>query len=204
MSDIPPEIAVSPVQHLPILKAYADPLGLVSLMHHDVPPEMEVDAGTVVLALVLDTLSGRSPLSRLEACFAQQDTALLLGQTVPPQALKDATAGRVRDRLYDVGTMRLFTAWAVRAATRLGLERRSVHCDPTSRRVWGDDQGAETPDLPCQGTDGESKEKRPALKPLVLSTRCVDRAVPIWGQPADGNASDKTLHTTRLSDLAQL
>jgi hypothetical protein len=37
-----------------------------------------VDAGTVVLALVLDTLSGRSPLYRLEEFFAQQDTALLL------------------------------------------------------------------------------------------------------------------------------
>jgi hypothetical protein len=79
MSDIPPEIAVYPVQHLPIIKAYADQLGLVSLINHYVPTEMEVDAGTVVLALVLDTLSGRSPQSRLEACFAQQDTALLLG-----------------------------------------------------------------------------------------------------------------------------
>jgi len=34
--------------------------------------------------------------------------------------------------------------------------------------------------------------------------RCVDRAVPIWGQPEDGNASDKTLTTTRLSEIAQI
>jgi transposase len=33
---------------------------------------------------------------------------------------------------------------------------------------------------------------------------CVDRAVPIWGKPEDGNASDKTLHTTLLSEIAQL
>jgi hypothetical protein len=38
---------------------------------------MDVDAGTVVLGLVWDTLSGRSPLSRLDEFFAQQDTALL-------------------------------------------------------------------------------------------------------------------------------
>jgi len=31
---------------------------------------MGVDAGTVVLAMVLDTLSGRSPLYRLEEFFA--------------------------------------------------------------------------------------------------------------------------------------
>jgi transposase len=38
----------------------------------------------------------------------------------------------------------------------------------------------------------------------VLSTLCVDRAVPIWGKPEDGNASDKTLNTTLLSEIAQL
>jgi hypothetical protein len=129
-----------PVHHLPILKAYADQLGLVSLINHYVPTAMEVDAGTGVLALVLDTLSGRSPLYRFAAFFPQQDTALLLGKAVPPQALNDDPVGRVLDRLYDFGTMRLFTACAVRAATRFGLERREVHFDTTSRSVWGEHQ----------------------------------------------------------------
>jgi transposase len=204
MPGLPPEIKVYPVHHLPIIKAYADQLGLVSLINHYVPTEMGVDAGTVVLAMVLDTLSGRSPLYRLEEFFAQQDTELLLGKAVPPQALNDDTAGRVLDRLYDFGTMRLFTACAVRAATRFGLERRYVHFDTTSRSVWGDYQFAETQDLPFQVTYGYSKDKRPDLKQFVLSTLCVDRAVPIWGKPEDGNASDKTLNTTLLSEIAQL
>jgi hypothetical protein len=67
MSDLPPAIEVYPVHHLPIIKAYAAQLGLVGLINHYVPTEMDVDAGTVVLGLVLDTLSGRSPLYRLEA-----------------------------------------------------------------------------------------------------------------------------------------
>src|ERR671933_2024876 len=204
MQALSPTIEVYPVQHLPILKAYADQLGLVSLINHYVPTEMEVDAGTVVLALVLDTLSGRSPLYRLEEIFAQQDTELLLGKAVPPQALNDDTAGRVLDRLYDFGTMRLFTACAVRAAMRFSLERRYVHFDTTSRSVWGDYQFAETQDLPFQVTYGYSKDKRPDLKQFVLSTLCVDRAVPIWGKPEDGHASDKTLNTTLLSEIARL
>jgi transposase len=204
MQALPPAIEVYPVHHLPIIKAYADQLGLVSLINHYVPTEMEVDAGTVVLAMVLDTLSGRSPLYRLEEFFAQQDTELLLGKAVPPQALNDDTAGRVLDRLYDFGTMRLFTACAVRAAMRFGLERRYVHFDTTSRSVWGDYQFAETQDLPFQVTYGYSKDKRPDLKQFILSTLCVDRAVPIWGKLDDGNASDKTLNTTLLSELARL
>jgi len=204
MQALAPAIEVYPVHHLPILKAYADQLGLVSLINHYVPTEMGVDAGTVVLAMVLDTLSGRSPLYRLEEFFAQQDTELLLGKAVPPQALNDDTAGRVLDRLYDLGTMRLFTACAVRATTRFSLERRYVHFDTTSRSVWGDYQFAETQDLPFQVTYGYSKDKRPDLKQFVLSTLCVDRAVPIWGKPEDGNASDKTLNTTLLSEIAAL
>jgi len=132
---IPPEIEVYPVHHLPIIKAYADPLGLVGLVNHYVPTEMDVDAGTVVLGLVLATLSGRRPLYRVEAFFAHQDTELLLGKAFPPQAFTDATAGRVLDRLYDMGPMKLFTAGAVRAVRQFGLERRYVHCETTSRNV---------------------------------------------------------------------
>jgi transposase len=58
--------------------------------------------------------------------------------------------------------------------------------------------------LPFQITYGYSKDKRPDLKQFVLSTLCVDRAVPIWGKADDGNASDKTLNTTLLSEIAQL
>src|SRR5262249_45620711 len=108
---------------------------LVGLRNHVVPTEMDMDAGTVVRGLVLDTLSGRRPLQRLAEFFAQHDPALLLGKAVPPQALTDDPVGRVRERLYDCGTMRLCTAWAARATMRLGLERRSVPCATTSRRV---------------------------------------------------------------------
>ena len=141
----PPEL--SNFQELPgragglrlvIIKAYADQLGLVGLINHYVPTAMDVDAGTVVLGLVFDTLSGRSPLYRLEEFFAHQDTELLLGKAIPPQAFTDDTVGRVLDRLYDFGTMRLFTACAVRASMRFDLERRSGHFDTTSRSVWGD------------------------------------------------------------------
>jgi transposase len=204
MHGIPPEIEVYPVQHLPIIKAYADQLGLVGLINYHVPTAMDVDAGTVVLGLVLDTLSGRSPLYRLNEFFASQDTALLLGKPLPPHAFNDDTVGRVLDRLYDTGTIKLFTACAVRAAARFGMERRYVHFDTTSCSVWGDYQFAEEQDVPFRVTYGYSKDKRPDLKQFVLSTLCVDRAVPIWGKPEDGNASDKTLNTTLLSEIAQL
>ena len=112
------------------------------------------EAGTVVLAMVLDTRRGRSPLSRLEAFCAQHDTELLLGKAVPPPALHDETAGRVLERLSACGTMRLCTACAVRAATRCGVERRSGPFATPSRSVWGDSHLAETQARPLQGPYG--------------------------------------------------
>jgi hypothetical protein len=173
MPGLPPEIEVYPVQHWPMMQAYADQLGLVGLLNHDVPTEMDVDAGPVVLGLVLETLSGRSPLYRLEEVFARQDPARLWGQVMPPQALSDDTVGRVRDRLYDMGPMQLFPACAVRAAAPWGWERRYGHLATTSCRVWGDDECPAPQEMPCRVPPGESQDQRPALKPLVLSRRGV-------------------------------
>jgi transposase len=205
MSVIPHEIEAYQVQHLPIVKASADKIGLVEVIHQLVPTEMMVDPGTLVLGLVLDTLSGRSPLYRLEAFFARQDTELLLGQSLPAQAFTDDTAGRVLDLLYEVGTMKRFTACAVRADQVFGLDKRSGHFATTSVSVYGEylpPEDLQEQEVPLTITHGSSKDKRPDLKQCVLSTLCVDRAVPLWGKPEDGHASDKTVNNTLLSDIA--
>ena len=74
----------------------------------------------------------------MEEFFTHQDTALLLGKGVAPEAFQDDTVGRVLERLYDVGTMKIFTACAVRADQVSGLDKRYVHCDTTSISVYGD------------------------------------------------------------------
>ena len=205
MSLVPPPIDAYQVQHLPIIKAYADKIGLVEVINQVVPTAMTIDAGTMVLGLILDTLSGRSPLYRLEEFFAHQDTALLLGKTVAPEAFHDDTVGRVLDRLYDTGTMKVFTACAVRADQVFGFDKRYVHFDTTSMTVYGDyvlPEETKEQVVPFTITHGYSKDKRPDLKQFVFATLCVDRAVPIWGTPEDGNASDKIVNNTLLSDIA--
>ena len=200
-----PTIEAYQVQHLPIVKAYADKIGLVEAINQVVPTEMAIDPGTIVLGMILDTLSGRSPLYRLEEFFTHQDTALLLGKAVPPEAFQDDTVGRVLERLYATGTMKVFTACAVRADRAFGFDKRYVHFDTTSITVYGDyrppEEAAEQ-EVPFRITYGYSKDKRPDLKQFVFSTLCVDRAVPLWGKPEDGNASDKTVNNTLLSNIA--
>jgi hypothetical protein len=61
-----------------------------------------------------------------------------LGKAVPAEAFNDDTVGRVLDRLYDTGTMQVFTACAVRADPVFGFDKRDVHFDTTSVTVYGD------------------------------------------------------------------
>ena len=200
-----PTIEAYPVQHLPIVKAYADKIGLVEVINQWVPTEMAVDPGTIVLGMILDTLSGRSPLYRLEEFFAHQDTALRLGQAIAPEAFNDDTVGRILERLYATGTMKVFTACAVRADQVCHFDKRYVHFDTTSVSVYGDYRPPEDQqehEVPFTITHGYSKDQRPDLKQFVFAMLCVDRAVPIWGTPEDGNASDKTVNNTLLSNIA--
>lgn len=104
--------------------------------------------------LVGETRRGRRPRSRFEAGVAPQAPARLVGQACPPAAWTADAVGRVLARLDARGTMPLVPAWAVRAAARLRLACRSGPLAPTACRVWGDDQGAEARDVPCQLTAG--------------------------------------------------
>ncbi len=171
-----PPIEAYQVQHLPLVKAYADKIGLVEVINQVVPTEMDVDPGTIVLGMILDTLSGRSPLYRLEEFFTHQDTALLLGKAVAPEVCNDDTVGRILERLYDVGTMKIFTACVVRADQVYGLDKRYVHFDTTSISVYGDylppegHPGQQEQAVPFPITLGYSKDKRPDLKQCVFST----------------------------------
>jgi Domain of unknown function (DUF4277) len=127
------------------------------VIHQVVSTEMAIAPGTIVLGMLLETLSGRSPLYRLEECFAHQETARLLGKAITPDAFDDDTVGRVLDRLDDTGTMQVFTACAVRAAQVFRFDKRSVHFDTTSVRVYGAYRPPEEPQapaVPCTITPG--------------------------------------------------
>jgi hypothetical protein len=61
------KIAAYVVGHLPTVKSFAVKIGLVDIINELVPSKMDVDPGTIFLGMVMDTLSGRTPLYRLDA-----------------------------------------------------------------------------------------------------------------------------------------
>ncbi len=72
-------ISVAQVAHLPIVAHFARRLGLVEIVDRLVTTQMAVEPGVIVLGLVLDTLSGRSPLYRLQTAFEECDRVVRPG-----------------------------------------------------------------------------------------------------------------------------
>ena len=196
---------ISDVKFLPLVSAYAKKIGLVEEIDRLMDCDMYVSPGRVVLAMILDALSGRSPLFRLREFFSDKDIGLLLGEDIPLSKLGDHTLRRVLKRLFDVGTNVVLGAIALRAAQSFSLDFSHGHHDTTSHSFYGDyllykevDHGQ-----PFVITNGYSKKHRPDLKQLVQSLLCVDYGIPIYSKVVDGNESDKTINQNLIPEMVK-
>lgn len=196
------DIDAERVDHLLIVKAFADDLDLVGTVNRLVPTQMEVKPGLIILGLVLDTLTGRSPLYRLVDFFEGRDTELLLGERVPASAFNDDSVGRILDLLFETGTQRIFSELAMKAVRKHDISTRAVHFDTTSVNVYGDYRVDEADPPPFEITEGYSKDHRPDLKQFLISTLCVGDKVPLFGKNEDGNRSDKQINNTILTQIS--
>jgi len=194
------QMIITDARHMPIVKAYAKKIGLVDTIDRLVDTQMELSPGMAVFGMVLDTLSGRTPLYRLTEFFEEKDTELLLGAAIEPERFCDYNLGRSMDKIFETGTQKIFSQLAQNALTVFNVDPRRLHFDTTSVSVFGD---YDLLDPPFDITYGYSKDKRPDLKQFLVSMLCVDRNIPILGATKDGNASDKTLNNELLAGISR-
>lgn len=197
---IPEDLKITQVNHLPIIKAYAEKIELVETIDALFGNKENLSMGKIILAMVMDTLSGRSPLYRMNAFFEDKDIELLMGEDVDPSLFRDHTLSRRMDLVHEFGTNRVFGALAANAVRVFELSTRIMHHDTTSISVFGD-YDVENP--PFMITYGHSKDKRPDLKQFLVSMLCVDRNIPIFGKTEDGNASDKAVNNALLTGISK-
>ena len=194
------QMTFTDARHLPIVKQYAKRINLVETINRLVDSQMDLAPGMAILAMVLDTLSGRTPLYRLTEFFEEKDAELLLGEAIEPSCFCDTNLGRAMDKIFEAGTLKIFSQLAQNAIAAFKVDARRVHFDTTSVSVYGDYDLA---DSPFQITYGHSKDKRPDLKQFLVSMLCVDSNIPILGATHDGNASDKTLNNELLTNISK-
>ena len=135
IEDLLNQMQITRADHLPVVAAFCRRIGLIEVIDRIVPSEMEVSIGTIIQGMVLDTLSGRSPLYRLADFFEHQDTQLLLGQEVKSTSFNDTTVARAMDAVFDIGAEKVFSAVAFKASCAFSIDNRYVHFDTTSVNV---------------------------------------------------------------------
>ena len=199
------DVTFSQATHLAVVAAFCREIGLAAAVNAAVPTEMKVDVGSVVQLMVLDTLSGRSPLYQLEDFAGSIGTGLLLERKIPAKAFNDTTMARTLDAIYNAGTEQVFSQIALCAAQACpaDVDMRHVHFDTTSVSVWGDYPMCNEEEGQLQVTHGHSKDHRPDLKQFLVKMLCIHCNIPIMGSCENGNASDKTINNAVLTNLSK-
>ena len=192
------------VGHIPPIARMCHRIGLIDLINESIPCKTDIDLGTLVMGMICDTLSGRSPLYKVEEFIAEQDTELLFGTHVNSHSFNDDALGNALDRIHQKGTLKLFTEVSLKAASVFNLDTTQCSFDTTSVNVWGDYDDSHPNQKAPQVTRGYSKDKRPDLKQFMVSMLCVEGNIPISGKMQNGNSGDEKLNNEELQRIARL
>jgi transposase len=203
MSVMPEILSYADMGYLPMVAAFVKKIGVAEEVDRLCAMESDVRPGVVVSAMILDTLSGRSPLYRFERFCSAMDTELLLGGRVDAAKFNDDAIGRVLLRLHEVGTGLFLTAICLNVQRLFRLDTSHVHHDTTSLTLYGDYDlyGDPSHEHPFAIKHGFNKDHRPDLKQIVHSLLCVDHGIPIRSKLVDGNKSDKTVNEDLLREI---
>jgi len=181
------------VRHLPVIAAFCDKMGLCAIVDKALGCNMDISAGKMVKGLILNTLSGRDPLYRVQEYFSHQDTELLIGKGIDSSAFSDDNIGRVFDKIFAYGTSKLFSEISLEAVQEFSIDTKQLHHDTTSVSVWGAYENSRYEGSPFEITFGHSKDRRPDLIQFVLSLLTAEKDLPIETRIYSGNEDDKTI-----------
>lgn len=193
-----------PMNHIPAVARMCHRIGIIDIINDNIPCNTDIDLGTLVVGMICDTLSGRSPLYKVEEFIAEQDTELLFGMEVNPRNFNDDALGNALDRIHKKGTQKLFTEVSLKAAEVFHLDLTTCNFDTTSVNVWGEYRESASNTKAPHITYGYSKDKRPDLKQFMVSMLCVEGNIPITGKMQNGNSSDDKLNNEELQNIANL
>ena len=190
------------VRHLPAIAAFCDKIELCAIVDKALDCNMDISAGNMVKGLILNTLSGRDPLYRVQEYFSHQDTELLIGKGVDCSAFTDDNIGRVFDKIFSYGTSKLFSEISLEAVKKFNIDTTQLHHDTTSVSVWGAYENSRYDGSPFEITFGNSKDKRPDLIQFVVSLLTAEKDLPIETRIYSGNEDDKTISAGILKRIS--
>ena len=198
-----PKVEIKEADLLPVLGVVWEDLGFTEVIDEAVPHDAQVglSPGRVVKAMVLNVLSGRDPLYRVETFFERVPVEALLGAGVTASQLNDTSLARHLDRIGEAGGSGIYAGLSLRAIARDGLSLEQLHSDTTSKLVFGEYRSEADSEEEVLITRGHSKDHRPDLKQVMFGISTTRDGVPVFGEVLPGNTSDKTWHQNLLQAI---
>jgi len=202
---------VKNLDHLGLIAAQFDELGLVELIDSIVPQCKEkrnVSIGQAIKAMVINGLGfANHTLYLMPEFFADKPVERLIGPGITAEDLNQNLLGRSLDTVHDFDITQLFMRLSTHVVKQLALPCSGAHIDTTSFHLDGKyNSDQETVDGIVKISKGYSRDHRPDLNQVGLQLIVENKAgIPLVMQALDGNSSDKNSFTKAINThIAQL
>ncbi len=185
------------LDHLGLVAAQFDQLGLVELINQVIPQDLDsrnVSIGHGIKAMVVNGLGfANHTLYLMPEFFEDKPVDLLVGEDIAAVDLNQNLLGRNLDDIYNFDPTKLYSLLSSHVVKQLKLPCSSVHMDTTSFHVDGTYNSNVSP---TEGvihiTKGYSRDHRPDLNQIGLQLIVENQAgIPLMMKSLDGNESDK-------------
>jgi len=167
--------------------------------------QWNVSPGTLITALVINTLVERQPLYNVRHFYEGMDMPLLFEEDIQAKDLNDDALGRALDRLAEIDCRQLLGTVACQAARIEDMDISSVHADTTSFSVYGDYDTKAIAEADknehIEIVRGFSKDHQPHLKQLKFGLMVTNEGFPIVGDVTSGNQSDNVWNQKILDEF---
>jgi transposase len=188
----------------PVWSWLIDQLGWVPIINHQVrvnPDDCRLSHGLRAKALLINMLTDRKALYKVQEFYEDHDIEVLLGEGITPDALNDDALGRTLEAIHRAGIDGILTEAALSALefARVPLDR--LHADTTSLSFYGSYSG-DRKGCALQITHGYPKDHRPDLKQVVFGLVTAG-GIPVVARPENGNLDDRTWNAATMARLVE-
>lgn len=202
-----PEILPIHVGAAPLIRGLIDKLRIVESIDEQTDPATQsanLSVGTRIQAMIIQILTDRKALYRMEEWYAKQDIELLLGPGITAKDLNDDALSRALDHFYKMDFDTLYSQVSLSGRNLLQDPDafRSLHVDTTSLSLYGKYDKQEEEEA-LRITYGFSKDHRPDLKQIQFGLVCSE-GLPVYGDVHDGNTNDGKWNLSILPKLKKL
>ncbi|MCW2278376.1 IS1634 family transposase [Heliophilum fasciatum] len=183
-----------------LIAGFTRELALHSIINRHVrwdPDQWKRSPGLLVEAMMVNMLTSRTPLYRVETFFESMDTEALFGPGVCTEDFNDDAIGRMLDRLHEVNLDHLYCSVVLAAWEKHQFDRSAFHGDTTRILLTGEYSGAM--EDPLKITYGYNAQGIRGAKQFSVGAVVNREGIPIMGSIHDGNQSDNTWNTELLA-----